>query len=300
MHPRLIPLGLVAAVLAPGFAACAAEAVTPAVEGAQGRISVVAEGQGPDVILIPGLASSRDVWTDLRADLAPDYRVHSVGVAGFAGQAPVEVDNAGVAAPVAEAIAAYIRDQKLQAPAIIGHSLGGEVALMLAARHPDLPGRVMAVDALPFYSLLLDPQATAESMQPRAAAFRDAILATPDSQAEALQSATLARLIKTDAARPARVADALRSDPQTVASATYELMTTDLRPELKAIQAPVSVVYAYDATYGFPAAMADALFRQAYAGTPDVRFDRVDDSYHFVMLDQPAALRDQVRAFLKR
>jgi pimeloyl-ACP methyl ester carboxylesterase len=76
-------------------------------------------------------------------------------------------------------------------------------------------------------------------------------------------------------------------------------MTTDLRPELSRISAPLTVIYAYDARYGVPAERIDATFRSAYAGAPQARFERIDDSFHFVMLDQPAAFAAAVARFLE-
>ncbi|EKT4483443.1 alpha/beta hydrolase [Pseudomonas putida] len=264
------------------------------------RISVAVEGSGPDVILIPGLASSREVWSELASALRQQHRLHLVQVAGFAGSPAVPAVDGRVAAPVAEAVADYIRSQRLEAPAIIGHSLGGEVALMLGARHPELVGRLMVVDALPFYTLLIDPTATAETVAPQAVALRDGMLLAPAAQAEAMQRAAIDRLAKTAAARPALVEAALRSDRKAVADATYELMTTDLRPELGDIQAPVQVVYAYDPLYGIPAASVDATFANAYAGTRNISFKRIDGSFHFVMQDQPQAFAQAVVHFLDR
>ena len=77
-------------------------------------------------------------------------------------------------------------------------------------------------------------------------------------------------------------------------------MTTDLRPELGRIQAPVEVVYAYDPLYGIPAASVDATFANAYAGTRGISFKRIDGSFHFVMLDQPQAFAEAVVDFLGR
>ncbi|WP_426807722.1 alpha/beta fold hydrolase [Pseudomonas sp. WOUb67] len=264
------------------------------------RISVKVEGTGPDVILIPGLASSREVWAGLASTLRQQHRLHLVQVAGFAGPPAVAPVDGRVAAPVAEAVADYIRSQHLKAPAIIGHSLGGEVALMLGARHPERVGRLIVVDALPFYTLLINPMATAEAAAPQAAAFRDAMLAAPPAQAEAMQRTAIDRLAKTAEARPALVEAALRSDRKAVADATYELMTTDLRPELARIQAPVEVVYAYDPLFGIPAASVDALFANAYAGTPHISFKRIDGSFHFIMLDQPQAFAEAVVDVLGR
>ncbi|CAN5677167.1 alpha/beta hydrolase [soil metagenome] len=272
-----------------------ARQITPA---AQDRISVVVEGKGPDVILIPGLASSREVWSGLVDRLKQTHRLHLVQIAGFAG-APAATDPGNrVAAPSAEAIADYILREGIKAPLVIGHSLGGEVALMLGARHPGEVGRLVIVDALPFYSLLFSPAATVEAVTPRAIAFREAMMAAPAEQANNMQAAAIARLVKTEAARPAIVAAGVRSDRKTVADATYELMTTDLRPELNRITAPVEVVYAYDKMYGVPPADIDATFRNAFASTPEVRFKRIDDSFHFVMLDQPDAFERAVMEFV--
>lgn len=264
------------------------------------RISVQVEGAGPDVILIPGLASSREVWAGLATTLRQQYRLHLVQVAGFAGSPAVPSVDGRVAAPVAEAVADYIRSQHLEAPAIVGHSLGGEVALMLGARHPERVGRLMVVDALPFYTLLIDPTATAETASAQAGTVRSAMLAAPAVQAEAMQRVAIDRLAKTAAVRPALVDAALRSDRQAVADATHELMITDLRPELGDIQAPLEVVYAYDSMYGIPAASVDATFAKAYAGARGVTFKRIDGSFHFIMLDQPQALAEAVVDFLRR
>ncbi|WP_445679262.1 alpha/beta fold hydrolase [Radicibacter daui] len=266
--------------------------------GMAGRFSVETIGSGCEVILIPGLASSREVWRELAASLQQTHRVHLVQVAGFAGE-PAGANASGpVAAPAADALADWIAHEGLKAPAVIGHSLGGAMALMLAARHPGSASRVMVVDSLPFFGLRIDPSATVENMKPRAEAFRTAMLAASEEQRTETQATTLAGMIKQTAARPAVIAAALRSDRNTVANATYELMTTDLRPELGQITVPVTVVYAWDASYGFPGAAMDQVISHVYAGLPQVRFERIDDSLHFIMLDQPQRLTASVLAFL--
>ena len=261
-------------------------------------ITVTAEGSGPDVILIPGMSSSPWVWESLAAHLRPAYRVHLVAIAGF-GDAPPAPDPSGkVAEPVAEALAVHIRRAGLRSPALIGHSFGGAIALMLAARHPELVGRVAIVDDLPFFSLLIDPLATAASMQHRADALRVASLVAPLPQANELQAVTIGGMVRTAAARPLLMATSRQSDRLTVANATHEAMTTDLRPELARITAPLTVIYAWDLSNGIPPAGVDALYRLAYANYPRTRFQRVDDSLHYIMIDQPAALAAAVDAFL--
>ena len=104
-------------------------------------------------------------------------------------------------APFVEELAAYIEDEKLQRPAVIGHSLGGEAAVMLAARHPEAVARVMIVDAFPFYPLSMNPAATVEWVRPIADGMKAQLLAQTPEQFASGQETSLARLIKSDAAR---------------------------------------------------------------------------------------------------
>ena len=262
------------------------------------RISVQTQGSGTDIILIPGLASSREVWADLASDLRTGHRIHLVELAGFADTPAIPSPEGKVVAPAVDAIAEYIRTRHIKAPVIIGHSLGGEIALMLGANYPDQVGRLMIVDALPFYTLMIDPSATSETAVQHATATRDWLMGQSAEQMVEFQKASIARLAKTEAVRPALVAAGLHSDRKTVADAVYELMITDLRPELDRISAPIEVVYAYDPLFGIPAASVDAMYRQAYSSAPDIHFTRIDDSFHFVMLDQPERFSRAVNAFL--
>src|SRR5690606_29040886 len=134
------------------------------------RIDGPEQPQG-DVILIPGLSSSPHVWDLLTDELKGRYRVHRIHVQGFAGAAAEDNAEGPVSAPVAEDIARYIREQGLDRPAVIGHSMGGTIGMMLAARHPDSVGRLMVVDMIPFVGAMFGEPGTnptPESIAPMA------------------------------------------------------------------------------------------------------------------------------------
>ena len=282
------------AALAPHPAAAAAPAAAEA--PAAPHWSVTVEGEGPDLILIPGLMSGRSVWDQAVAGLGGRYRVHRVHLGGFAG-APAEGNARGpILDAVVDALHAYIRAEKLDRPAVAGHSMGGLLAMILAAKHPDTFGRVLVVDALPFSSLLFGPDATAETVAPRAAAFRDSIVAMPEEAWRAQQAQTAAMLVRSEAARPRVIADSLASDRSVAARAVYEVMTRDVRPSLGAIAAPLTIVYATN-DYASEA-MVGPTYRTAYAGAKEARLIAVADSYHFVMYDQPERFQALLGAFL--
>ena len=262
---------------------------------ASDRLSVEVMGQGPDVILIPGFASSREVWRPLAQRLAATHRVHLVQLAGFAGEPWTHGDGAFVQ-PVVDEVARYAAT--LNRPAVIGHSMGGLTGLLVAQQHPEAVGRVMSVDSLPFFSALYGPTATVESARPFADQAAAGILNADAAGYRVQQERTAAGMMRNEAGRAAMVEWSMASDRQAMASAIRDVMTTDARPGLAAMTTPVWAVYAADANGGAPAAMADGMWGREYAALPGVKLARVDDSRHFIMTDQPERLSVLVDEFL--
>jgi pimeloyl-ACP methyl ester carboxylesterase len=262
------------------------------------RITVTVRGKGPDIVLIPGLSCSGAVWDATAAHLESSFRLHIVQVAGFAG-APARGNAEGlVIQPTVDAIDAYIKTNKLQAPKVIGHSLGGLAGLLLAIQHPEDVGKLMVVDSLPFFAALYGAKDVAE-VTPQATAMRDNILAeTPEAYAQGAKQ-FLPVLVKSPDGLKAATEWSIKSDKSVVARATYEDMTTDIRPKLHEIKTPVTVLYPWDSSTMLPQATADRLYQDSFAPLPNKTMVRIDNSYHFIMFDQPAAFATQVDAFLK-
>src|SRR5204862_7086820 len=114
---------------------------------AQDPFQVKVTGHGRPMILIPGLSSSGETWDTTVARYKDRFECHVLTVAGFAGVPRIP---APVLDQVRDGLVAYIRKNKLNRPIVVGHSLGGFLALDLAARYPDLPARIVIVDSYPF------------------------------------------------------------------------------------------------------------------------------------------------------
>jgi pimeloyl-ACP methyl ester carboxylesterase len=262
------------------------------------RITVEVEGDGPDVVLIPGLSSPRAVWAPTAERLKATHRLHLVEVRGFGGDAPGPNAEGPILEPMMREIADYIDDcivdQGRPAPAVIGHSLGGLTAMMIAARAPQEVGRLMVVDSLPFFGMLFGPTATVADVEPQAAAMQTMLAARDNAEAD---ERTLQMMSATDAGRAQVKAWTRAANAKVAAQLMYDDMTTDLRPELSAIAAPFTMLYPLDAS-AMPEAMVDDLNKGAFTTAKTVKLKRIDGSRHFIMLDQPEAFADAVDEFL--
>jgi pimeloyl-ACP methyl ester carboxylesterase len=265
---------------------------------ASDRITVRTEGSGPDVVLIPGLNSSPRVWAET-VKAVPGYRYHLVQVSGFAGQPKGGNTEGPVAAPVAEEIDRYIKEAGLTRPAVIGHSMGGTMGMMLAARHPGDLSRLMVVDMVPFLGMFFGgPGATAATIGPVADRVEAGMrAATPEERSKRAVD-TINSMVNTESMRAAGIDDSLRSDADVGTRAYRELIVTDLGPELPKIAVPVTVLYVQPKYVPIPAAQFDAVYKGAFAPVGKLTLKRIPDSAHFVMWDQPGRFQAEVREFL--
>jgi pimeloyl-ACP methyl ester carboxylesterase len=276
-----------------------AQTPTPA-QAAPTRFTVVTEGptNGPVVLLLPGLTSSRAVFDSEAKILAPTYRLYRVQIDGFSGQPAGPNASGPLLQPVVEELHQYLAANHLH-PAVIGHSLGGLLGLMLADSHPEDVQKLLIVDSLPFYALVFNPAATVESVKPQAEAFRSGVLgASPDEYA-AQATQTAGYLVLDPDARKLVAASSIASDRNVMAEAIYEDLTTDLRPRLATIKTPTTLLYPYDATAVPDPTKIDTVYTSAYSAMPNLKIHRIDASRHFIMYDQPAAFDAAVQTFLK-
>ena len=250
------------------------------------RMSVQVRGTGNDVILIPGLTNGRSLW-DGTVKAVPGYRYHLVQVAGFAGE-PARGNASGkVVASVANEIARYISEAKLREPALIGHSMGGVVAMMVAARFPGRVGKVMAVDILPAPASGFG--FAGAQVRPFADALFGSLMSSPGGRR------TLDTLIGRFGGSGVSNSG---SDSVVVAHATHELATTDLSPELPRIKAPLTIVYAAPSVPQ-DAVAVDRLYKASYAPAKAARLRRVPGATHMIMYSQPQRFYAEVREFLR-
>ena len=260
-------------------------------------IEVSGNPKGQPVILIPGLSSSGAVWRDTVAHLSPKYQCHVLTLAGFAGQP--RLNDGPFLAQVRDAIVAYIGTQNLKRPILIGHSLGGHMALWIASLHPNLTGPLVIVDSLPHLGAMMNPDP--QALRKQAEGMR--LMIGSQSQEQYNKYINSSNMLKSMVGDKglAQVTDwSLHSDPIAVGNAMFDLYTTDLREAIAAIKSPTLLLSSWIGYKAFTTREKSvALVEAQYAKLPNKTLKVSDTAKHFIMLDDPEWYLLQLDTFLQ-
>jgi pimeloyl-ACP methyl ester carboxylesterase len=269
-----------------------------------GTLRVDRFGQsGRPVVLIPGLAGGPWVWSQTIAVLAKNHTVYAVTLAGFDGT-PAPADQTNWLDQADRSLLELIRTRHLDRAILVGHSLGGTVALRFAGLHPDAAGGVVAVDGLPIFPGM--ERVSPDQRIAIAAGMRAQVeSATPDAF-KAQQLAYMQKIGSLDPATAERVAPLnARSDQKAVARYMAEDAGADFRPILKNARLPILEISPYNAAdfSDGPMKMSEqqksAYYASLLADAPDAKVISIGPSRHYVMLDQPVAFQKALADFIK-
>jgi pimeloyl-ACP methyl ester carboxylesterase len=275
-----------------------------------GTLGVQRHGDhGRPLILIPGLGSGAWVWDATVAHLRQDHTIYVLTLAGFDGTPP-PARKTGLMDQADASLLRLIRERHIDRPVLVGHSLGGTLAIRFASEHADLLAGVVAVDGLPVFP---GTERMTPAQRQAAAAQMGAQMAKATPAQFRAQQVGYMRVMGVIDPAAAEKYGALqaRSDPATTAGFMAEDLAADSRAGLKDISVPLLEISPYNAP-DFAAAAARTgqpaiseqgktdYYRQLLAGAPQLDVVSIAPSRHFVMLDQPQRFLDVLDAFLAK
>ena len=256
-------------------------------------------GKGPKIILIPGLASSGEVWQETASFLSKNYQCHVLTLPGFGANAAMDFSE-GFLFTMEKLLTDYIEEQS-EPVILIGHSLGGFLSLRLSKSIPDRIQKAIIVDSFPFYSAAYNPAATPENMKGMANQMKELMLAQSPEQFRAQQQASMPMMTINSEKLPIAVEWSVQSDRNTIAKALYELMITDFRKELEVVKTPILVLGAWASgkNYGLTLESVEKSFAEQYRLAENLQIEMAPTAHHFIMWDNPEWFMEKVSAFLQ-
>jgi pimeloyl-ACP methyl ester carboxylesterase len=306
LRTAALSLSLALAAAAPVLASALDPAPVPAASFDAGSLHVDTYGHGPvNLILIPGLASGPWSWYGTidrftAGDLAGKYTIYALTLPGFDGR--LATNRTPLFDAFASDVWALLDAKKIAKPVLIGHSLGGTLAIALAEQHPERLAGIVAVDGLPVFPMLAN--ATPEQRQAAGARMAATYAALDPAQELAGEKAYMGAvgtnqpgLVDSTAALEAK------SDPKAIAAWAKEDLETDLRPGLSKIAIPFVEIMPYNPADAKPPAnytqaQTQAFYESLIAGAPQGKVVAIAPARHFAMLDQPEAFYAALTQFL--
>lgn len=247
----------------------------------------------PAAVFLHGGSAHAHWWDFTLPGLVDRYRCVALDLRGHGESSRPDDGNYALAAH-ADDVGATIDALDLQRPALIGHSFGGFVAMVVAGRNAPRLAALAIVDSRARIGV-------------RSARMLEALRKLPHPRwPDAAEAIARFRLLPAaTAATPEVMAYVAERAVQQAGDNTWTLKfdrralagapAQDLAPHLAAARCPVLAVRGAHSDVVDAAALDE--FR---AAVPDVEIAEIAGAYHHVMLDQPAALAQVLGGFLDR
>lgn len=252
------------------------------------RVEKIGNGK-QNILFIPGFASSGDVWKETMEGLGDDYTYYVLTMPGFAS-VPAQTD------PTFKGwrneIINFIKTDNINNLIIIGHSMGGGLAMSIAAAEPKLISKIVVVDAVPCLAALSDPNFKSNPNYD-CSPMVNQIKSLSDEQFRAMQKQGMAGMVQDTSKQNLIVNWSMKSDRATFGKMFCDFSNTDLRDEIKTIECPALILLESSFIRIKPA------IEQQYSNLKTADLSYADHSLHFIMYDAKDWYMQQVQNFLK-
>ncbi|MDO6471544.1 alpha/beta fold hydrolase [Maribacter sp. 1_MG-2023] len=236
-------------------------------------------GKGEPILLFPGFTCTGEIWEATVAELSKDYECHVFTFAGFGNVPAIEKPWLP---KIKDGVVNYISEKQLENPVLLGHSLGGALALWMAADGNSFK-ELIIVDALPSTGALMMPDFKSEYMV-YDSPYNKQLLAMGDSDFEAMAQQMANSITKEKSNQEIVKNWMIQADRETYVYGYTDLLKLDLREDLAKINSPVTILAATE-PYGLE--MAKSTYDLQYKALAEYTIEFANGSSHFIMYDQP-------------
>ena len=254
-------------------------------------ISYLDEGQGEPVVLLHGIPTWSYLWTPVLGTLTRAARVLAPDLAGFGFSDKRDCFDRSIARQ-AELVDAWMDRLGISSAVIVGHDIGGGVALRLATLFPSQVRKLCVMntvcyDSWPIELMLQFGHPGADRLLSAAMAMRLLRQALKGGFARRPPAALLDGLLAPYSTEVGKLS-LIRN-----ASALNTNLTTEIVPRLRSIDVPTLILWGEDDVFQ-PVSYGERLSWDI----PGAHFVRIGGARHFLMVDRPHAVARRLNAFI--
>lgn len=268
---------------------------------AQGTIRYRDLGAGEPIVLVHGLLTNGELWREVAPRLAADFRVIAPDWPLGSQELPLAPGSDLSPPSLARLIADFIAALDLQGVTLVGNDTGGALCQLVAVNHPERIGRLVLTpcDAFEHFPPPAFQPLVSAAKVPGAVFGILQSMRAPASRRLPMAYGWLMKRYDSDLTAswiaPALANRELRTQIAAILKGFSPRHTLAAAERFGEFRKPVLIAWAPEDRF-FKLENAERL-RDAF---PDARLERIEDSYTFVMIDQPQRTTELIAEFARQ
>lgn len=242
-------------------------------------IKIETIGKGKPILYLPGFTTPGAIWKETIANTNLNRKSHLISYAGFNGNKPIKMPWY---VSIKKSIVKYIDDNNLDEMIIVGHSMGGNLAVDLASELPNKVSKIIIVDALPCMREVMMPNVPAKSLFYESP-YNKQMLEMNDQKFKDMAVMMASNMTLNKEKINVITNWIIKADRKTWVFGYTDLLKLDLRNVLHTIKCPTLIIGA-----SFPdVKLIKKNYDSQYSNLTNKKIVIAPNSKHFIMFDQP-------------
>jgi pimeloyl-ACP methyl ester carboxylesterase len=236
-------------------------------------------GKGKPVLYLPGFATPGSMWAETIEHLNLERKSYVFSYAGFNGNKPIKMPWY---VTIKNSIIDYIKDNDLSEIIIIGHSMGGNLAVDIAAALSNKVSKIIIVESLPCMREVMMPNIPAKSLY-YDSPYNKQMLEMNAQQFKKMAAIMASNMTLNENKKESITNWIVEADRKTWVYGYTDLLKLDLRSSLPKVTCETLIVGA-----SFPdVKIAKENYEKQYSNLSNKTIIMASNSKHFLMFDQP-------------
>ncbi|MEM9896234.1 MAG: alpha/beta hydrolase [Bacteroidota bacterium] len=261
---------------------------------AQNAFKSEVSGSGQSIMFLPGFTCPGEIWKPTLRRLenhTGSFESHLITYAGFNKITPIDTPWYQ---SIRDELIVYIGEHPSNNWMLIGHSMGGNLAIDIAAKLPQKINKVILAESIPCMREIIMPGVPKEAIQYQSTYNQQTLNMDTEDLRKMAEMMAANMTMKEDRVKEL-INWTMESDRKTYVYGYTDLMRLDQRPLLEFIEADVLILGA-----PFPdASLVRSNYEKQYENLDRKQIQIAKDSKHFLMWDQEAWFYEKLTSFLR-